>query len=213
MKVLLTSIIGIFLFINIIALNVNIVAAETGPDMFNITLTPHYYLDGYELNVYSPNQTYDGVYFEIKGINPYDYKITNISVLETNPETFINIVNLNYNVLKARETKVLGKTNIIPVSDFSETVFSITLSGINENNSNQIIGYGLVNFNSLPKKNEVLSNIGNKIWSGNSIGGLWILGLSILFISFVIWKYHLLDIFEEYRRKSKYKRMRGKNVY
>jgi hypothetical protein len=185
----------------------SILAAE--PDMFNITLTPHYYESGYELNVYGPNQTYDGISFEIKAINPFDYKIVNISVLETNPETFINIVNLNFNVLKARETKVLGKTNIIPVSDFSETVFSITLSGINENNSNQIIGYGLVNFNSLPKKNEVLSNIGNKIWSGNSIGGLWILALSILFITFVVWKYDLFSYFGYYKKKSKYKRMKG----
>lgn len=183
-------------------------AAETGPDIFNISISPTYYLDGYVINIYSPNQTYDGISFEIKGINPYDYKITNISVLETNPESFINMVNLNFNVLKARETKILGKTNIIPASNFSETSFSITLSGINENSSNQIIGYGVVEFNSLPEKNEVLSNLGNKIWHGNSIGGLYILGFLIVTIIFIVWKYNLLSYPEYWRKKSKMRRNR-----
>lgn len=202
----------LFGLITFTLLSMSIVNAESiEPENFNLSISVSYFNEGYPINIYTENMTFDGVSFEITGINPYDYKITNISVLETNPESFINTVNFKYTTLKANEKKVLAKTSVIPISNFNESKASIILVGYNDITGEERIGYGEIKFNSLPEKNEVLSKLGDKIWKGNSIGGLYILGVLVFTMIFIFWKYNLFSYPEYWRKKSKYKRMnRGK---
>lgn len=215
---LLISVVGIFFLINGLILNVNMVFAEensTGPDTFITNLTIVYYNEGYPIQIYAPNQTYDGVLFEINSENPEYYKIVDIGIIETVPESFINFTSLKYTELNGYEKKSLGKTPVIPVERFENNSFSIILSGVKRGTNQSIISYASVTFQGLPKEDKPFSVIGDKIWKGNSVGGLYILVFLVFVIIFIIWKYRLLDFPEMYRKKSKIKRMNGgnKNVY
>jgi len=176
---------------------------------FDIEIIPHYYSENYEIQVYLPNQTYDGVSFDIIGENKDNFKVKNITLIEIYPSELRNKTNIIKNYLNIKQKTLIGKTEVMDLKELKNNEIKVTITGLV--NNVLITRNAEMNISLNEEKEENLSIIGNSIWEGESKKGLWI-GFGIVgLIIFVSWKYKLIgnigDSMEGYRRKEKYRRM------
>lgn len=201
------------IFILIIALlSINFVFAEN----FEIDVVSHYYKDGYEFARYSEDMGYDGISFEIIGVNKLPTeRIMNITIFGIYPEIFNKSIKQTEDTLRIKQEKKIFETNIIDRWKINDSEFFISVTGIGEHDKE--IYYDEKNFNLDligEKGNEsVFSGIGNSIWEGEPVKGMYVGVLVIGLMIFISWKYeffgNLNKKMNDYRRKEKYRRIYG----
>ena len=90
-----------------------------------IELNPHYYLNGREVKIYIDNQQFNGISFDVIGINNFPYNISNISVYNSTFTESLSVIDK----LEAKETKTLWNTKITDLSNFTIFDFIIGVKG------------------------------------------------------------------------------------
>lgn len=110
---------------------VNLVGADLctlNDSYINVRLVPHFSRNNQEIPVFSNQQTFDNVYFEVNGSS--NKNITNL-IISTKSDNF----NLNNNLANLNnESKILALSNQIKSTDLNGTqTFSVTINALLNN--------------------------------------------------------------------------------
>ena len=200
---------GIILFLLLFLLT-PLISAEA----FLVELNPHYYFGGKETLIYNNETKFDGISFEIIGKN-FDEKnrILNLSIVNSSPEELGDSLPENIiEMLRIKQEKTLWVSQIIDVDKFSTNnlSFFVGVEGIHEKTREVLYSEGHLSIiinNRTGEEFGLLFSIGNKIWEGNSAGGLLIVLIGILIVGFGYWHYEGAEKLEKYRTKSERKRI------
>jgi len=198
----IVSIIFVFLFL------LNFISAlDTNISSVDISITPHYFLEGNEIKLFYKNQSYDGIGFEIIGKNHnYISRILNISIKDASPEFFKQSLPNNTVDLRILQEKTLFTSKIIPIDEFVGKNISlfINLTGLHEK-ANKKISFSnqtVFKIEEIKVEETFFNQVGNSIWEGNYTGGLFIGSIIILIILILIWKYQVMNWISEANEKS-----------
>lgn len=206
------GVIGLFLFLFLL---IPLISAE----VFSVELKPHYYVEGKETLIYNNETYFGGISFEIIGEN-FDEKnrILNLSIVNSYPKELENSLPKNtVEMLRIKQEKTLWISDIIDTSQFNQTNISfwINVSGKHEKTNEVLYSEGHLNIiinNKIEEGSGLLFSIGNEVWEGNSAGGLLIVLVGILIISFGYWHYEGAEKLNKWRDKAERKGIERKSL-
>ncbi len=174
-----------------------------------ISLKPHFFKGGQEV-LPTPEIQYSSISFEIIGKNfNQKYRILNLTIMDSYPPPFKKALpkNIIVDMLRIKQTKTLWISQIIDVNDFNQTNISlwIGVEGLHEGTREKIYSEGSINIilsNKTEEKSGLFFSIGNKIWENNPPGGLFVILVGIVIISFYYWKYKGAEKLDKWREKE-----------
>ena len=173
------------------------------PEPLDIRLKIYYYREGNRIPFFYLNQTYDGISFEVVGRSD-KYPISNLSILNAIPIEFRNSLPDTIQELRIRQTRTLWESEIIGINNFEigeSVTFQVSVMGTSgDENRTSLIRSGKVTLTIGEIRKNFFYDLGERIWSGKPLYGLFVGGAFILFMGFLLWKY---DIFNKTFNKTK----------
>ena len=180
------------------------------------SLEPFYMKNGVQINVYSNDTFFDGIYFNVICSNNLERRISNLSIENASPIEFYNALPKNSIDFINIKNKLLYTSDIISVKDFGEISenFSVSIIGVGENLS---IEKAEASKNIFIKNEEgYLLSIGKIVYPSYPTFGVIILfSLGILLI-FFLWNYNVrdkLNLWKKVRMERKLEKNRQENLW
>jgi hypothetical protein len=203
------------LILILILVSITLLFPIVSAEEFSIEIQPHYYVQGHEI-VYTSDIEFTDISFEILGKNNLkNSRIMGLQAIDAYPLVFKESLPLNIPTnLRILQQKTLWISQIIDIKNlkqFNKTNINlwVGISGVREESGEELYAEGHLNVSIMESSKEVgvFEKIGERIWEGNSFGGLLVLVAGGLLVVFLIWKYKGSDKLNAWREKSEKRRI------
>lgn len=183
-----------------------------------IELKPKYYIDVLvaehtrglkEVYPYDEEIKYDALNFEIIGKNNKLYRILNLTIINTTPEQFKEILPETSQILRILQQKVLWESDPISPQEFEEknVTFWILVEGIDEKTNKKVTDEAQVTVTMYKEEDTFFYTIGEKIYPSKPLGGIAILIGFVFLIIGVLWFYEVTEKAKQWREEDERKRI------
>lgn len=182
------------LFAIILCMALLVLVRLTLSQELEIELKPIYFSKGYPVT-YTPDIEVSGIQFEIIAKNNnLTSRILDLVVLDSN----INFPNETKG-LRIFQKKSLWTSDLLEVNQSNSTYF-VKIFGFNEKSDETVYANDTISIIiESAESNSFLNEVGESIYPSNPKVGLYVGGVVVLCMGFVLWKYELSNYFE---RKS-----------